>query len=453
MQHRNTASSLILNATSYELKLLVRGILLPSILVFFFIYVIISIVDVERNGNYNSIPSSIILAAGAIVSLKLLFYTKLEKIEIRRFRFIFLALICWLIGELMYVYYQAFLGIADPYPSIADLFYLSATGFLSVHLFSILYLKKSILKNKFLVYLGFVASIFPIYLFIDTIYNYQEYYSQSPLEFVITGLYYASDAVVIFPCIPIILSLSKKDPFIFHWLLITLSVFILVTADLCYTFVASIDGELLSNTEWLWSFVFAIGYLLMSVSILWFSKLKEILEYEKFSNILKYDKNDTFGCDDQIKEVVEVFDDPNQISSSMAKVMEMAKEHVDVLFAQNIIQKDELNKFINILVKTTRNNNLLKVRVLLPSTMFDERMNPRKIGSSINTKYFDRPLAANAITAIVDSEFMCVLGSESNNIDTPNKYFIMQISNEMKIYASIALFEKIWLLEKFVDFG
>lgn len=191
----------------------------------------------------------------------------------------------------------------------------------------------------------------------------------------------------------------------------------------------------------------------MSVSILWFSKLKEILEYEKFSKILKYDKNDTFGCDDQIKEVVEVFDDPNQISSSMAKVMEMAKEHVDVLFAQNIIQKDELNKFINILVKTTRNNNLLKVRVLLPSTMFDERMNPRKIGSSINTKYFDRPLAVNAITAIVDSEFMCVLGSESNNIDTPNKYFIMQISNEMKIYASIALFEKIWLLEKFVDFG
>ncbi|TVP41144.1 membrane protein of unknown function [Candidatus Nitrosocosmicus arcticus] len=125
---------------------------------------------------------------------------------------------------------------------------MSATGFLTVHLFSILYLKKSILKNKSLVYLGFVASIFPIYLFIDTIYNYQEYYSQSALEFVITGLYYASDAVVILPCIPIILSLTKKDPFIFHWLLITLSVFILVTADLCYTFIASIDDELLSNT-------------------------------------------------------------------------------------------------------------------------------------------------------------------------------------------------------------
>ncbi len=135
MQHRNTASSLTLNATSYELKLLLRGFLLPSILAFFFIYVIISIVDVERNGIYNSIPSSIILAATAIVSLKLLFYTKLEKIEIRRLRFIFLALICWLMGELIYIYYQAFLGIADPYPSVAVLFYLSATGFLPVYLF------------------------------------------------------------------------------------------------------------------------------------------------------------------------------------------------------------------------------------------------------------------------------------------------------------------------------
>lgn len=79
-------------------------------------------------------------------------------------------------------------------------------------------------------------------------------------------------------------------------------------------------------------------------------------------------------------EVVEVFNDLNQISRGMAKVMEMAKERVDVLFAQNIIQKDELNKFINIMVKTTRNINLLKVRVLLPSTMLDERTNPRRIG-------------------------------------------------------------------------
>ena len=71
------------------------------------------------------------------------------------------------------------------------------------------------------------------------------------MEFMVNASYYISDAVVIFPCLPIILYSSKNDPFIFHWLLIAVSVFILVTADLGYTFVASINDELLQNIEWL----------------------------------------------------------------------------------------------------------------------------------------------------------------------------------------------------------
>ena len=182
----------------------------------FFTYVIISIIDVERSGLYNSIPSSIVLSIGTLISLKLLFYTKLEKMEIHRFRLIFLSLICWTIGELIYVYQQTFLGIAVPYPSIADVFYLLATVFLSFHLFSILRLKKNFFKNKSFLYLGFLASIFPIYLLIDTIYNYEQYYPNSIIEFMVNASYYISDAVVIFPCLPIILYSPKNDPFIFH---------------------------------------------------------------------------------------------------------------------------------------------------------------------------------------------------------------------------------------------
>ena len=82
MQDRSTVRAKILNTTSYELKLLLRGILLPAFLMSFFTYIIISIIDVERSGLYNSIPSSVILSIGTLISLKLLFYTKLEKMEI-----------------------------------------------------------------------------------------------------------------------------------------------------------------------------------------------------------------------------------------------------------------------------------------------------------------------------------------------------------------------------------
>jgi hypothetical protein len=145
------------------------------------------------------------------------------------------------------------------------------------------------------------------------------------MEFVVNVSYYTSDAVVIFPCIPIILYTPKNDPFIFHWLLITLSVFILVVADLGYTFNASIDEELLKNIEWLWSFIFSIGYILLTVSILWFNKIKQILEYKKFSESIKNEneqKNNNLDGNDSATDIVEKFENSNQILKTMQSITE-----------------------------------------------------------------------------------------------------------------------------------
>lgn len=453
MQRPSTARSKILNATSYELKLLLRGILIPACLISFFTYVIISIIDTERTGIYNSIPSSIILSIGTIVILKLLFYTKLEQIEIRRFTLIFLTIICWTIGELIYVYYQTFVGIAVPYPSIADIFYLSATIFLSFHLYSVLRIKKNILKTKYLVYLGFVASIFPIYLLFDTVYNYKQYYPDSIFEFLVNTAYYITDAVVIFPCIPIILSMRRNDPFIFQWLLITLSVFILVVADLGYTFVASINDELLKDIEWLWSFIFSIGYILLTMSIIWFSKIKEILEYRKFSEILKNEQRDNLVGNDLANDFVEKFENPNQILRTMTTVTEKAEEHIDVLFARYFLQKKDILKFINILGEKTRKNSLLDIRILLPSPKFGDEDIPSNLNSNISIKYFDRHLSSSTVTSILDNEFLYIVGSETENTSDHIGYFILSVNNESKKLVYTALFERMWLLEKSVDFG
>jgi hypothetical protein len=450
MQDRSTARSRILNETSYELRLLLRGILIPACLISFFTYVIISIIDVERTGIYNSIPSSIILSVGTIVSLKLLFYTKLERIELRRFRLIFLTIICWTIGELIYVYHQAFLRIAVPYPSIADIFYLSATIFLSFHLYSILHLRKSILKTKYFLYLGFLASIFPSYLLFDTIYNYEQYYPNSILEFLVNAGYYITDAIVIFPCIPIILSMRRNDPFIFHWSLITLSVFVLVVADLGYTFVASINDELLKNIEWLWSFVFSVGYILLTVSIIWFSKIKEILEYRKFSESLKNEKSS--GGNNSTDAFIEKCETPMQILKTMTSMTEKAESQIDILFARYFIHKKDIIKFINMLAERTRKNKFLNVRILLPSPKLDEDI-PSNTNSNISIKYFDRHLRSNTITSILDSEFMYVMGSESENKKDNNQYYLQNVNMESKKLVYTALFERMWMLEKSVDFG
>jgi hypothetical protein len=452
MQDSNAVRSKILGATSYEFKLLLRGILLPACVISFFTYVIITIIDTERSGYYNSIPSTVILILGTIISLKLLFQTKLEKIEIRRFRFIFLSLICWLIGELIYVYHQSFLGIALPYPSVADVFYLSATIFLSLYLYNILLFKKKIRKTKSFLYLGLVASAFPVYLLVDSLYYYEEYYPNSVLEFVVNTSYYISDAVVIFPCIPIILYSPKNDPFIFHWLSIVISVFILVAADLGYTFMASINEELLQNFEWFWSFIFSIGYILLTVSILWFSKLKQILEYKRFSETLR-NEQDYLEGNNWEDDFIEKIDNSTQIIIAMREIAQKAEKHIDILFTQYVIQKNEISKFINMLADMRRKNRLLNIRILLPSRNFHEEDIQSGISSKVSIKYYDSPLSSNEIASIIDSNFMYILGSGSGNSNNRDQYFVQQIKNESKLQVYVVLFERMWLLEKSVDLG
>jgi hypothetical protein len=451
MQDDNTAASKILIVTSYELKLLLRGFLLPACLGAFLAYIIIFFIDVERSGSFNTIPMSVVPIVGTIIVLKLLLYTKLEKTEIHRFRFIFLTLICLSIGGLIYVYYQFFAGIPAPFPSIADLFYLPAAVFLSFHLFSILRLKRNITKANSFVYLGFLACIFPIYLLGDAIYNYEQYYS-SPIEFVTNAAYYISDAVLIFPCIPIILSTRKNDPFIFHWLLIALSVFVIVASDMAYNF-SSLDDEFLQNTEWLWSFFYTFAYILLIASIMWFSKLKQMLEYKKFSESLRNEEERALDRSSSANDFVVEFEISDEFLRAMKNITEKAEKQIDILFAQYIISKKETIKFINILVELTRKNKSLNIRILLPSPKFKEMESMFDRISSMSIKYFDSPLNSNEIVSILDGDHLYILGLESENTSHQNRFLMHYTNSESKIQVYSVLFERMWLLEKSLDFG
>lgn len=463
MQDLRTATSKILLVTSYELKLLLRGFLLPACLGAFLAYIIIFFIDVERSGSFNTIPMAVMLIVGTIIMLKLLLYTRLEKTEIHRFRFIFLALIFWLVGSLIYVYYQFFAGIPAPFPSIADLFYVPGAAFLSFHLFSILRLKRNIMKANSFVYLGFLGCIFPIYLLGDAIYNYEQYYPDSPIEFITNVAYYISDVVLIFPCIPIILYTPKNDPFIFHWLLIALSVFVIVATDMAYNF-SALDDEFLQNTEWLLSFFYTFGYILLIASIMWFSKLKQMLEYKKFSESLNNEQEMGLDRNNSANDFAEEFDNSNETLRAMKKITEKAEEQVDILIPQYIISKKEIINFINILVELKRKNKSLNIRILLPSTKFEEEekipsnTSYPSIAESFNSpamsiQYFDSPLNSNEIVSILDTDHLYILSLGSENTSNQNRFLIQHVNSESKIQVYSVLFERMWLLEKSLDFG
>ena len=65
----------------------------------------------------------------------------------------------------------------------------------------------------------------------------------------------------------------------------------------------------------------------------------------------------------------------------------------------------------------------VNIRILLPSSKFDEKDVLLNINSNVSVKYFDSPLSSNEVTSILDNELMYIMGSESENTDNLNRYF------------------------------
>lgn len=137
----------------------------------------------------------------------------------------------------------------------------------------------------------------------------------------------------------------------------------------------------------------------------------------------------------------------------MATITEKAQEHIDVLFARYFVQKKVILDFIDFMAKKARKNRLLDIRILLPSPRFGDSDVPSNLNSNISIRYFDRHLSSNTVTSILDNEFLYILGSEAENTSDRNRYFVLSVNSESKKLVYTALFERMWLLEKSVDFG
>jgi hypothetical protein len=137
----------------------------------------------------------------------------------------------------------------------------------------------------------------------------------------------------------------------------------------------------------------------------------------------------------------------------MKNITEKAEKQINILFTQYIISKKEIIKFINILVELTRKNKSLNIHILLPSPEFKEIESMFDRISSMSIKYFDSPLNSNEIVSILDTEQLYILDLGSENTSYQNRFLIQHVNSESKIQVYSVLFERMWLLEKSLDFG
>ena len=407
----------------------------------------------------NGLPGVIILGGSVIVMTKLLFYTKLERSEIHKFSSLFLGIFCFFIGETLYFYQQYFLQISIPYPSVADVPYLLASLFFSYFLFLCLF---SLINRKGLSPLPIILvsplSIFPMYLILSSAYNFGINES-SELEFIVNSLYYIFDALMLVPALVILLNL-KKDPFTFHWIFITVALILLVIGDVGYTYFSIISESLLQEFEWLWSIIYALGYLFLGIGIYWFDRIKNTLQDKKINLFLENDemdrlknssKNELIG--DTRSEYSEHIIGHESFVDKLEDFLERSKQ-IKILFYDRYWLSDEKVSVILDKIQQRAIVTQIHVNILLPISeisfkSFVSYTNNRNILVS----FFDGTFSSDSLVFIFEEKYVAILDKKpaSEFVDDNTVFYGLITNNDTIVWSHITTFEKIWLLEKAVN--
>ena len=447
----------------YELKYLFVGFLLTASVSSLFIYIIIYILDVEKTNKYNSFLTLLFLGICTFISVLLVSKNR-RKIEIQKFKAVFIGIVFWFIGEMTYVTYQFVLNIPVPYPSIAEVFYFLGYGFLIYHIYnSFKNIDKSVSINpKAIILVTIGVSLIPLITTIQMFVAGIDFSSQY-IEIAINLLYYILDTIVLVLVILIIYKLPRKDPFIYHWLLFCFSMTFITFADFGYTYTSTSSEDLILTTEWAWNVIYAFAYLFLSAALIWYYKLTQLLNKDLDDTFSEDEKNRLdLSLRGEHKEVYEDeiyrpfrenIEDLSTIQKAIKELINNAKNEVIILFCSpDWLTKKEVEPIINALREKIKHRRIL-IRLLIPTSVVknnDESLYNSLIENpNIMIRYFDKTLTTDSMILVVDLQKVIVLDTKTKtNNNNDNKYFAIFTNKEESVFTYVSSFEKIWLLEK-----
>ncbi len=408
----------------------------------------------------NGLPGVVILSGSVIVVMKLLFYTKLERSEIHKFSSLLLGIVCFLIGETLYFYQQYFLQIEIPYPSVAEVPYLLASLFFSYFLFLCLF---SLINRKGFnplpIILGSSVSIFPIFLILSSAYDL-EINKSTELEFIVNALYYSFDALMMVPALVILLNLKKNDPFIFHWIFISVALILLVIGDVGYTYFSIISESLLEEFEWLWSIVYALGYLFLGIGIYWFDRIKNTLEDKKINAFLEKDEMDRLKNSSKNELIGDIGTEYSEhiigyenFVDKLEDFLEISKQ-IKILFYDKYWVSDEKVSVILDKIQQRAIVTQIQVNILLPISQISFKSFVSYTDNrNILVSFFDRTFSSDSLVFIFEEKYVAILDKKqaSEYVDNNTVFYGLITNKDTIVWSHIATFEKIWLLEKAVN--
>jgi branched-chain amino acid transport system substrate-binding protein len=178
-----------------------------------------------------------------------------------------LGLVFWFIANIIWAYYELVLDIVSPVPSLADLFLLSAYGFL-IYRLTIVYRKIGHTTNKrvlFLIVIG--TGLFLIYILNLTLENTETSNFRGLMLFVVTIAYPTLNSVLTVLALIILLGIKNERHHFIPWICELVGLLAIVIGDSWFAIVV-----LTTFVEQLWmsALLLSAHYLLIAGGLIWY---------------------------------------------------------------------------------------------------------------------------------------------------------------------------------------
>ena len=448
-------------AIKYETKYLFFGFIIAIAVAIVFIHIILFVTDGDR---YIGTTSAVLLGSSTCISLFIILSNP-RKIEVQKFKLVFVGVTLWFLGEFSYTYYQIVLDTDAPYPGVGEIFYVA--GYVPLILFTYRSFKTinrdGLIKRRVIAFVVTLASVVPVISTIIVFSQEVDFQSQWP-DIVISTITNYGDIVLLSLSILILTKLPRNNPYIYHWILFTSFLILATITDFFYLTLAIVDEEFLSKTELIWEAMWAFAYLCILASLFWYYKLIHILSEDSaeiYSKLLtmqssikedyaaEYRNNISVKDKDQLPEEdqlhTENIQDFQLVENRIDEIIKGAKDEITILFCNiNTLKRKETQSILKFLKKKTRSNIL--VRILFPLGVDDRIIN--SYSEVANIRIFETKLENNDIIIVPDNiKVLLVSTTDPIDYDKETAYTVTYSDNEEINYTYVTTFEKLWLLQ------
>jgi hypothetical protein len=447
-------------AIKYETKYLLFGFIIAIAVAIVFIHIILFVTDSDR---YIGTTSAVLLGSSTCISLFIILSNP-RKIEVQKFKLVFVGITLWFIGEFSYSYYQIVLDMDAPYPGVGEIFYVA--GYVPLILFTYRSFKTinrdGLIKRRIIAFVVTLASVVPVISTIIVFSEEVDFQSQWP-DIVISTITNYSDSILLSLSILILTKLPRNNPYIYHWILFTSFLILTIITDFFYLTLAIVDEEFLSETELIWEAMWAFAYLCILGSLFWYYKLIRILSedsaeiYSKLvtmQSLMKedyaaeYRNNISVKDKDELPQEDQLHTENKQdfqlVENRIDEIIKGAKDGITILFCNiNTLKRKETQSILKFLKKKTRSNIL--VRILFPLGVDDSIIN--SYSEVANVRIFETKLENNDIIIVPDYKVLLVSTTDLIDYDKKTAYAVTYSDNEEINYTYVTMFEKLWLLQ------